>query len=190
MGSSTTQQLIAKGKRENGYNNSGIATDPAWVDFFNDALRDLVEDLNIVEMLPPLNYTAGTREVDLPSDYYGIVELYDGNGCRVCERRTYMQQYPCGYFVMFRGSKHVMDFYNYMSSQSFTGIYMRYAKTLTYEEGQIPEISTVGERALVYYAISKALANNNETELSVLYDSKYNEERKKIRTATSRARGS
>jgi hypothetical protein len=63
MGTSSTAQLIARGKAENGYNNSGISGDPAWIDFFNDALRDLVEDLNIIDVLPSLVYTAGTREV-------------------------------------------------------------------------------------------------------------------------------
>lgn len=188
MGISTAAQLIAKGQAENGYNNSGISSPNTWLDFFNDALRDLVDDLNIVDVLPALTYTAGVREVDLPTDYYSIVDLFDGNGTPVTERRNYMQSYPAGYMVMYRGSKFVIDLYNYMSSQSFTGLYQRYAKAIAVT-GDSPEVPTIGERALVYYAISKALYNNNQMGQGQEYEQKYERERLKIRTAAARSRG-
>ncbi|UKS27203.1 hypothetical protein LOZ80_38085 [Paenibacillus sp. HWE-109] len=188
MGTSTAGQLIAKGKAENGYNNSGIATDLTWLDFFNDALRDLVDDLNIVDLLPALAFTAGTREVDLPSDYFSLVDLYDGNGTYVCERRNYMQAYPAGYMVMNRGGKYIIDLYNYSNSQSFTGLYQRYAKVLAATTDS-PEVPTVGERFLIYYAISKALYNNNQMGQGQEYEQKYEQERLKIRNAAARSRG-
>lgn len=187
MGASTVTQLITRGKAENGYNNSGISNDAQWIDFFNDALRDLVEDLNIVDLLS-LPYTAGTREVALPSDFFAMVELYDGNQYPVRSRDTYYQQYPSGYFVMYRGSKYVIDFYNYGSSQTFTGLYQRYAAKLT-GTGETPEIPSIAEKALPFYAIAKALRNNNQLEEAAAYDAMYQAERKKLRTATARARG-
>jgi hypothetical protein len=187
MGASTVAQLIARGKAENGYNNSGISNDPQWIDFFNDALRDLVEDLNIVDLLS-LVYTAGTREVDLPSDFFAMVELYDANQCRVLSRDTYYQQYPSGFFIMYRGSKYVIDLYNYTSSQTFSGLYQRYAATLA-ATSDTPEIPSIAEKALPFYAIAKALKNNNQLAEAAAYDSLYQAERKKLRTATARSRG-
>lgn len=187
MGASTVDQLITRGKAENGYNNSGIGTDSQWFDFFNDALRDLVEDLNIVDLLS-LSFTAGTREVTLPSDFFSMVELYDANQCPVPSRDSYYQQYPSGFFVMYRGSKYVIDLYNYGSSQTFTGLYQRYAATLT-ATSDTPEIPSIAEKALPFYAISKALMNNNQQDEGMQYLAKYEAERKKLRTATARSRG-
>lgn len=188
MGASTAAQLITKGQAENGYNNSGIATSNAWLDFFNDALRDLVDELNIQEVLPTITHDGTTREHDLPTNYFSLILFNDGNGNRIVQRRNYDQQYPAGYWVLNKGSKYVIDLYNFSFAQTFTGLYQRYATTLL-TTADTPEIPSVGEKALVYYAISKALYNNNQMGQAKEYESKYEAERLKIRTAASRARG-
>jgi hypothetical protein len=189
MGASTSQQLIAKGKGENGYNNSGISNDSQWVDFFNDALADLVDDLGIEESLDPIVFVSTVRENTLPADYFSLVNLYDGNGCEVYERRSYNQKYPAGYRVLFKGSSYVIDLYSFTTNQTFTGQYYRYAEALTIADyaDQHPEVPTVGEKALIYYAISKALRNNNQPVGDYL--KLYERERMKIRDAIAKARG-
>lgn len=188
MGISSVAKLIALGKSENGYNNSGIASDNTWLDFFNSALNDLVDDLNLEEVLPTITHDGLVREHDLPADYYSLILFNDGNGNRIVQRRNYDQQYPPGYWVLYKGSKYVIDLYNFSSAQTFKGLYQRYAKALS-STTDTPEIPSVGERALVYYAISKALYNNNQMGQAQEYEKKYEGERLKIRTAASRARG-
>ncbi|MDQ0873794.1 hypothetical protein QFZ77_002453 [Paenibacillus sp. V4I3] len=188
MGASTTAQLIAKGKAENGYNNAGISSDNAWLDFFNDALRDLVDELNIQEVLPTITHDGLTREHDLPADYYSLIVFNDGSNNRIVQRRNYDQQYPPGYWVLYKGSKYVLDLYNFSFANTFAGLYQRYAKALS-STTDTPEVPSVGERALVYYAISKALYNNNQMGQGQEYEKKYEQEKLKIRTAASRARG-
>lgn len=188
MGVSTVNQLIAKGQAENAYNNSGIASPNTWLDFFNDALRDLVDDLNIQEVLPTITHDGLIRERDLPADYYSLILFNDGSNNRIVQRRNYDQQYPPGYWVLYKGSKYVLDLYNFSFAQTFTGLYQRYAKALS-STNDTPEVPSVGERALVYYAISKALANNNQMGQAQEYEKKYEAERLKIRTAASHARG-
>lgn len=189
MGRSTSAQLIAKGKAENSYNNSGISTDVQWVDFFNDALADLVDDLNIEESLPPINFISSTREYDLPADFFSIQGLYDNSGNEICERRSFNQKYPAGYRILNKGSKYVVDLYSYGTNQTITGQYIRQAILLTSAgaEAEYPEIPTVGEKALFYYAIAKALRNNNQPVGD--YEILYERERKKIRNAMARSRG-
>ena len=189
MGASTTAQLINLARAENGYNNSGISSDGQWVSFFNDALRDLVDDLKI-ERLSTISFTAGTREYDLPSDYYALVILNDGNSTRVDKRRHYDQQYPQGYWIFNRGGEYIIDFYGYSSTQTFTLMYQAYPTVLT-EAGKSterPEVPSVGEKALIYYAIMKALRNNSQSEWKD-YAALYEEERKKIRNAVARGGG-
>jgi len=189
MGASTTAQLITRAKAENGFNNSGISTDSQWVDFFNDALRDLVDDVKI-ERLGTLSFVAGTREYDLPDDYYALVILNDGNRTRVTKRRNYDQEYPQGYWIFNRGGEYIIDLYGYSSSQTFSLMYQAYPTTLT-EAGkttEYPEVPSVGEKALIYYAIMKALRNNSQSEWKD-YAALYEEERKKIRNAVARGGG-
>lgn len=193
MGFSTTQQLIAKGKAENGYNNSGIESDSAWVDFFNDALYDLVEDLDLTKSLS-ISFNGTTRENNLPDDFYDMAELYEANGTPVRRRREYgspQNIYTPGYWIMNQGAKYVLDLFKYTAAQTFTGLYTRYPVALTLEDmaTEKPEVPGVGERALIYYAISKALRNNNQLGQAQDYERMYEMERKKIRTASSRARG-
>ena len=188
MGKSTAAQLIAKGQAENAYNNSGITSPSTWLDFFNDALRDLVDDLNIQEVLPTITHDGTVREHDLPTDYYSLVLFNDANNNRIVQRRNYDQQYPAGYWVLNKGSKYVIDLYNFSFAQTFTGLYVRYAADLA-STSDTPEVPSVGEKALIYYAISKALNNNNQMGQAKEYEGKYESERLKIRTAASRARG-
>lgn len=191
MGRSTSQELITRGKAENAYNNSGISADVQWVDFFNDALADLVDDLAIQAALIPINLISPTREYDLPTDFFGIESMYDGNGNRIAERRTYEQKYPVGYRILNKGSKFVVDLYNFTTNQTFTGQYIRYPVKLTSggASSEYPEVPTMGEKALFYYAIAKALRNNNQPGQAAEYDKHYEVERKKIRTAMARSRG-
>lgn len=187
MGISTSAQLIAKGKAENSYNNSGISTDATWLDFFNDALRDLVDDLNIEKPLPPIVYDGVTREYDLPTDYYSVVRVLDANGYPVQVRRNY-EQTLFGYYIMNRGSKYVIDFYKGGFSQSFRGLYIAYPSVIADSE-ESPDVPTNGEKALIYYALAKSLRNSNQVGMAKEMEEKYEVERKKIRNASSRARG-
>lgn len=187
MGASTTAALIAKGKAENGYNNSGISSDAQWVDFFNDALRDLVDDLGI-EKVAEIEFTTDQREYDMPVDFYSLVIINDENGSRVTKRRHYDQRSPAGYWMFYRGDKHVIDLYQYQFDQTFKIMYQAYAPALDLSaiNSQRPAVPSVGEKALVYYAISKALRNNNEIGQAQDYERLYEEERTKIRTAAVR----
>lgn len=190
MGASTVAQLIAKGKAENGYNNSGISTDNQWIDFFNDALRDLVDDLGI-EKVTTINFTTGTREYDLPEDYFMLSELRDGFKRPVPKRRYYDQEYPSGYWLFNRGSNYVIDLYNYQSSQTFTMLYQAYAPALvpSNKNTERPAVPSVGEKSLIYYAISKALRNNSQIGMAQDYEALYEKERMKIRNAVARGGG-
>lgn len=194
MGRSTVSQLIARGKAENGYNNSGIERDDAWVDFFNDALADLVDDLQL--RLPfKLQYDGTTRLIALPDDFYALGELYNQSGCTVRERPDYgsdLYWWPEGYFLLDVGGKKMIDLYRYSGVQEFSGIYYRYPAFIPYTTtglASTPEVPTVGEKALPYYAIAKALRNNNQLGQAQEYERLYEIERKKIRNATARARG-
>jgi hypothetical protein len=187
MGASTTAQLITKGRAENGYNNSGISGNSQWVDFFNDALRDLVEDL-CIEQTGTITFVTTTREYDLPDDYYAINIMNDGSRSRVSKRRNYDADWPEGYWIFNRGGNYVIDLYNFMSAQTFTFTYQAYAPELVL--GNIttekPSVPSVGEKALIYYAIAKALSNNNQLGQADFYYKLYEAERKKLRNAVAR----
>lgn len=186
MGRSTVQQLITKGKNENGYNNSGLSSDNQWKDYFEDALNDLVDDLNLTETFTvPFDPVTSAREYDLPADFYTVFVLNEANGSRVPARRNY-DAYQ-GYWVLNKGSKYIIDLWKYTSKQTFTGVYQRYAKALT-ETADFPEVPNVGEKALIYYAIGKALKNNNQLGQAQEYERFYEAERLKIRNAAARAR--
>lgn len=185
---STVAQLIARAKAENKYNNSAISSDAQWWDFFNEALRDLVDDLGIVKTYN-ISFVDGTREYDLPSDYFALIILNDGTNRRVVKRRHYDQQYPAGYWVFNRGSSYVIDLYDFGSTaQTFTIMYQAYATAIT-GTSDTPAIPQVAEKALIYFAVMKALANNNQLGQAQEYERKYEEERKKIRNAAARGGG-
>lgn len=184
MGRSTVTELMNKGKSENAYNNSGIKTPAQWMDFFNDALNDLVDDLNLTKTFT-VTHDGAAREYDLPDDFYSVFILNDQSNGRVAVRRNYDAN--GGYWVMYKGSKYVIDLWKYTSAQTFNGVYQRYATKLT-DVGNNPEVPDVGEKALIYYALGKALRNNNQVGQAKEMDEKYEAERLKIRNAAARAR--
>ena len=196
MGRSTVAALIARGQAENRYNNVGIQSqsNAKWIDWFNAALQDLVEDINLMSALS-INFVQGTREYDLPADFFEIRELWDAFGCPTTKRRYYDQIYgsyyntPQGYYIRFNGDKYKIDLYEYNSDQVFNGVYIRYPALLTVADQatQTPEIPTIGENALIYYAISKAMDANNQRGQAQSYMAMYENERKKIRDAAGRA---
>jgi hypothetical protein len=185
MGASTVADLIAKGKSQNAYNNSGIKTDSVWIGHFNDALRDLADDLN-TEDSTSLVYDGTISTMDLPDDYYELVDLNTDSGSPIYKRRS-MPSRSSGYWILYRGNKWVLDIQGY-SAQSFELIYNRYSAELT-AVGDYPEIPPTGEMALVYYAIEKGLRNNNQVGQANEMQVQYERERKKIRTAIARGRG-
>lgn len=187
MGASTVAQLIAKGQKENAYNNSGISSNEDWYGFFNDALRDLVDDLRI-EKVSTITFVTTTREYDLPADYYAMGIVYDSSFNPQVKRRNYAQRHPAGYWIFYRGSAHVIDLYSYTSNQTLNYTYMAYPTAITATTDS-PEVPSVGEKALIYYALSKALRNNNQVGQAKEMEEKYEAERLKIRTAAARGGG-
>lgn len=190
MGISTVEALIIRGQNQNDYNNTGIDTNGKWVDAFNAALQDLVSDINLTATLA-INFVAGTREYDLPDDFFELQELRDSFKCRVQKRRTYDPYLTCvqGYWIMNRGSNYAIDLFEYDYNETFTGLYTRYPATLVVANiaTQKPEIPTIGENALIYYAISKALRANNQLGQAQVLEASYEMERRKIRDAAARA---
>lgn len=190
MGRSTVNELIQRAKSMNAYNNSGIETTTAWLDFFNEALSNMVDDLDLEEVVT-INYVQGTSEYDLPEDYYGIITVTEAdNGNQMAKRRAYPQKYPYGWWVLDKGSKVVLDIlFNF--NKSFKVHYNRYPTKL--ELGSIatqkPEVPTAGETALCYLAVNRALLNNNQFEQASVFEKLYKEERANIRTASVRSRG-
>lgn len=195
MGRSTVSELITRGQNRNDYNNTGIDSTSKWVDAFNSALQDLVNDINITEPFQ-INFVNGTREYALPDDYFEIRELWDQFNCPASKRRYYDQQlfgfYPGyleGYFILFKGGNYVIDLYPYNSTQTFNGIYTRYPELLTVSDvlTQRPEVPTVGEDALIDYAVMVALRNNNLLGEAKTVQQDYEAGRKRIRDAAARA---
>lgn len=195
MGRSTVSQLIARGQQRNEYNNSGVDTNAKWVDSFNACLQDLASDLSIIETIQ-INFVQGTREYDLPENFFEMVELWDGFNCKSSKRRFYDQDlygfypgYLQGYYILFKGSKYVIDLFPYNASQTFRGIYVRYPALLSVTDilTQKPEVPTIGEDALIDYAIMMALRNNNLIGEAEDVQAMYEMNRKKIRDAAQRA---
>lgn len=183
---STVAQLIERGKAENAYNNSGIEGEIYWLEFFNDALRDLVDDLNIEEVYT-IEVVSGQHEYDLPSDYYRLSSVFTSMGYPYKKRRSYNHFQADGYWIMNRGNKYVIDIRK-PSPTNLTIVYQRYPNVLT-GMSDVPEVPAVGEMALVYYAIGKSLRNNNQIGQAQEIERKYERERMKIRNAVSRGGG-
>lgn len=186
MGASTVAALIARGQNQNEYNQTGIDSSGKWVDYFNDALQDLADDLLI---LAPLTITLipDTREYDLPEDFLQLHTFTD-NSYPVSKRRTYEDIWCQGYWIMNKGSKYVIDLVNYSGTATLSGLYQRYAALLPSDVLTVkPEVPTMGENALIYYAISKGLRNNNFPGQSQEVEGKYERERQKIRNAAYRS---
>lgn len=180
---STVGDLINQGRSENSYNNSGIEKEITWISFFNDALNDLVDDLNIQETVA-IEFTPDEREYDLPGDYHAIVRVYDDTNYRISKRPYYNM--PGGYMTFNRGNRYVIDFYDFNSPKTFTVLYERYPTALGSSQDAVPEVPRVGERALIYYALEKALRNNNQVGMAQEMKQNYERERLKIRNAVAR----
>ena len=84
MGRSTVQQLIQRAKNLNEYNNSGVANDAVWLDHFNAALVEMVDDLNLEDTFE-IHYTPSQATYDLPANYFSLVLL---NDTKTNQRRT------------------------------------------------------------------------------------------------------
>lgn len=190
MGRSTVEQLINRAKAMNDYNNSGISSNAQWVDFFNAALIEMVDDLSL-EAEAAINFDPSVRLYDLPEDYYGIIMLLDENGRRILKRRHYEHDYPAGYWIFDRGSHFQIDLAGFNSPQTMVLVYIRYPEQLDLAQirTQRPEVPTSGETALCYKAIKFALLNNNIPGQADYYESLYRRERYNVRNAAVRARG-
>lgn len=191
MGRNTVAALIARGKNRNDYNNSGIDTDGKWVDAFNAALQDLAIDINLTGQLT-ISYVSGTSQYDLPDDFIELRELRDGFSCPITKRRYYDQnsffRFPQGYFILFNGTNYVIDISDFNANQTLSGIYTRYPAALDpTNTTQIPEIPTIGEDALIDYAVMISLRNNNQLGQASSVQQEYETGRKKIRDAAARA---
>jgi hypothetical protein len=150
-------------------------------------LRDLVDDLNIVKATT-LSFVSGTREYTLPTDYYHLILMFDSSNRPIVKRRNYNQEYPAGYWIFNRGSSYVIDMHNFTSSATYNYTYQAYPTTLV-ETSDYPEVPSVGERALIYYALSKALKNQNQVGQAMEMEKLYEQERLKIRNAAARGVG-
>lgn len=172
----------------NEYNNSGVASDTVWLDHFNAALVEMVDDLDLNELYE-FEYSTDQRAYNLPDDYYSIILLNVKDRQRLRERRYYDDKSP-GYMVIDKGSHFELDLV-FNQPATFSLLYQRYPKTLEYSliSTQRPEVPTAGETALCYKAISHALKNNNQLGQAAHFDSLFKEQIAIIRTATTRARG-
>jgi len=190
MGRSTVFDLIARGMNRNEYNQTGIDTPAKWIDAFNAALQDLTEDIGL-EASTTILFDPSQREYTLPDDYFEVKEMYDGFGCPVNKRRLYDYNYwfPQGYYILNKGANYVIDLFDYNSAQTFTLLYIRYPAQLALADYQIlkPEVPTIGEDALIEYAIMIALRNNNQLGQAQVVEERYERLRKKIRDARYRA---
>lgn len=194
MGRSTVTALIARGQNQNNYNNTGISTTGQWVDFFNAALQDLAIDLDI-RTTATIVFDGVQTDYDLPADFVEQIELYDEFNLPVPKRQSYNTFGPSltwnqGFYIYFAGSGYkirLIDFTN--SPQTFNLLYVRLPALLSVANAdtQQPEIPTPCEDALIYYAIGKALANNNLLGQSLTVLGQYEQQRKAIRDNIARA---
>lgn len=190
MGRSTVAELITRGMNRNDYNNTGIDSPSKWIDAFNAALQDLAEDIGL-QSTTTITFNPSQREYALPDDYFEIMEMYDGFNCLVNKRRLYDYDYslPQGYYIINKGANYAVDLLEYNSPQTFTVLYLRYPALLALVnvQTQKPEVPTIGEDALIEYAIMIALRNNNQIGQSQVVEERYERLRKKIRDARYRA---
>jgi hypothetical protein len=172
----------------NEYNNSGVSKDSVWVDHFNAAMVEMVDDLNLQESFT-IAYTPDTRTYILPDDYYSLLILTAGNKQRINQRREYDSQVP-GYWVVDKGSHFELDI-AFSQPTELTVVYQRYPTNLEVAlmETQHPEIATAGETALCFKAVYFSLLNNNQPGQAKYYNDLFTEQRGTIRIATSKAKG-
>lgn len=187
MGRTNVQNLINRGSNWNSYNATGIATNGLWLDAFNAALADLVEDIGLTARTV-IPYIAGTTTYDLPADFFESIQVVDAGQFPIWKRQYEVEPFPCAdsYYIKNVGANYQIVFDERNSSENITVVYTRYPSllnTLT----DFPEVPTVGEDALLYYAISRSLRNNNQQGQAMEVEQKYEQERKKIRDAKYRA---
>lgn len=190
MGRSTVQQLITRGQNQNEYNKTGINSNAQWVDYFNDALQDLAPDLDIRTSYV-IPFDGVIKDYALPADFVELVEITDSSFFPIPKRR-YETPFPYnggfGYYVTFSGSQYTINLDYFTSAQPINIVYVRLPVLIEITPLTVrPEIPTVGENALIYYAISKSLRNNNLPGQAQEVEGKYERERKKIRDNVQRA---
>ena len=190
IGRRTIAELIASGQNTNSYNNTAIDSISLWVDAFNAGLKDLVEDIGLTAQIA-INYVNGTTTYDLPDDYFEVMQIVDSGQYPIWKRQHEIEPFPCfnSYFVKDIGTNYQIVFDDRNATETLTLSYMRYPALLTVAAylTQKPEIPTIGEDALIDYAISRALRNNNQLGQSVTINQEYERGRKKIRDAKYRA---
>lgn len=195
MGRSTVNQLIQRAKNMNEYNNSGVASDVVWLDFFNDALTSMVDELGIEESFS-ITCDPAVSSYDLPEDYYRVLSVADSANNELSTFRDFGfsidggRSFNVGYLVKNKGSKQVIEL-KQIQPKSMTVQYIRYPQTLLLADvtTQKPEVPTAGETALCYKAVSHALKNNNQLGQSQYYEELYLAEVAKINKASFRVRG-
>ncbi|MBB6731887.1 hypothetical protein [Cohnella zeiphila] len=193
MGRTPISGLIARGQNQNSYNNSGIDTPAKWVDSFNAALQDLVQDIGLRAMVE-IPYVPGTTSYQLPDDFFEVEQVWDNFWCRFYPRQdidpAIWNYGPYGFDISFDGTHHNIDFGTDISSTTFRVYYIRYPALLTTSNINVdtPEVPTIGENALILYAIAKGLRNNNQPGQATNLEQMYENERKKIRDEAQRRR--
>lgn len=190
MGRSTVAALIARGQNMNSYNNSGISTTAMWIDAFNAALQDLAPDIGLQEQYT-IPYVLGTTVYDLPTNYLEVDQLTDSGSYPLRKRDHLNQPFPLwdSYYIFDAGSNYKIDFGDRNSNENLILNYTRYPDLLAVADylTQNPEVPTVGEDALIFFAVSRGLRNNNQVGMANELEQKYEQERKKIRDAKYRA---
>lgn len=190
MGRNTVAALIATGQATNSYNNTGISSNALWIDAFNSALQDLVEDIGLIGSTT-IPYVNGTTTYDLPSDYFEVMQVVDSSGYEIYKRQFEIEPFPCfnSYFIKNAGASYQIVFDDRNATEDLTVSYIRYPEVLAVANvsTQLPEVPTIGENALIYYAIARSLRNNNQIGQAMEVDRQYEVERKKIRDAKYRA---
>lgn len=195
MGRSTVNQLIQRAKNMNEYNNSGVASDVVWLDFFNEALTSMVDDLGIEESYS-ITCDPAVTSYDLPEDYYQVLSIVDSANNELSTFKDFGfnidggRSYNVGYLVKNKGAQQAIEL-KHIQPESMTVHYIRYPETLLLADvtTQKPEVPTVGETALCYKAVSHALKNNNQLGQAQYFEELYAAEVSKVNKATTRARG-
>lgn len=190
MGRSTVAELIARGQAWNSYNNTGIDSNSLWLDAFNSALKDLVEDIGLVGSTT-ISYVNGTLSYDLPADFFEVMQVVDSSNYPISKRQFELEPFPFfnSYFIKDVGANYQIVFDDRMGNETLTVSYIRYPALLVIStiNVQRPEVPTIGEDALINYAISRALRNNNQLGQAGTIAQDYERNRKQIRDAKYRA---
>lgn len=195
IGRSSIGQLINRAKNINEYNNHAVQNNSVWVDFFNEALGSMVEELDIRDD-STIEFVKGTKQYDLPEDYFSVVEIIDDqdqyvrpfkdNGINIDGERTLRP----GYKIENKGSKYIIEFPHIEPPRTLTIEYVRYPALLTINDLNVkPEIPTANEMALCYKAVHFALSNNNQIGQAQYYNELFTQEMQRVDRVSFKARG-